>query len=102
LAGFVETGESLEDGVKREAFEEVGIEIETKNVFYHSSQPWPFPQSLMIGFMVEAQKCEIKLTDEIEDAQWFSKEQILNQAVILPPSTSISRRLINEFVQDKQ
>ena len=66
LAGFVETGETIENAVRREVLEEAGIKI--KNIQYHSSQPWPFPASIMLGFYAEASSKKIKLDEnEIED-----------------------------------
>ena len=89
LAGFVEPGETLEHTVRRETREEVGIEI--KNLRYFDSQPWPFPHSLMIAFTAEYASGEIRPDGvEIEEARFFDAEQLPN----LPPSISISRRLI--------
>ena len=77
LAGFVEPGESLEEAVAREVFEETNIRV--GEVTYHSSQPWPFPSSLMLGFHAEATSHDIRTEqDELEDAQWFSRSEILN------------------------
>jgi NAD+ diphosphatase len=96
IAGFVEPGESLEDAVVREAEEETGVRVDL--VDYHSSQPWPFPSSLMIGFLAHAATTEIDLRDaELEDARWLSREQIANGEVALPPPHSISFRLIEEW-----
>jgi NAD+ diphosphatase len=96
IAGFVEPGESLEDAVVREAEEETGVRVDV--VDYHSSQPWPFPSSLMIGFLAQAATTEIDLHDaELEDARWLSREQIANGEVALPPPHSISFRLIEEW-----
>ena len=69
LAGFVEPGESLEEAVFREVKEESGIEV--KNIHYFGSQPWPFPQSLMLGFVAEAATREITRGAELEDVRWF-------------------------------
>lgn len=102
LAGFLEAGESLEQAVRREVFEEAGIKV--GNVRYSSSQPWPFPQSLMVGFHADALDERITLHDEeLEDARWFSREEIskLLEAGELRLSSriSISRRLIEEWRQ---
>jgi NAD+ diphosphatase len=96
IAGFVEPGESLEDAVRREVLEETGIRISTLR--YHSSQPWPFPSSLMLGFIAEASSSEIVPgDDELEDANWFSREQIAQGTPALPPPQSVSFRLIEEW-----
>lgn len=96
IAGFVEPGESLEDAVAREVFEETRVRVVTSD--YHSSQPWPFPSSLMLGFMAQAQAGAVPQGgDELEDARWFSRAEIATGAVILPPPTSISHRLIETW-----
>ena len=96
IAGFVEPGESLEDAVRREVYEETNIRVDA--VRYHSSQPWPFPSSVMLGFVAEAASATIKLNDgELEDARWFSREELLSGRVQLPQHISIARRLINHF-----
>jgi NAD+ diphosphatase len=93
LAGFVEPGESLEEAVVREVKEEVGIEI--KDIKYFGSQPWPFPHSLMIGFMATYAGGEISLDDkEIEDAGWFRAEKLPR----IPGKISIARKLIDGFL----
>ena len=103
LAGFVETGETIENAVKREVFEEAGIKI--KNIRYHSSQPWPFPASIMLGFYAEASSKKIKLDEnEIEDVQWFSRKEIINfshQNKFLPRKISIARRLIDDWINEE-
>ncbi|HQT63459.1 MAG: NADH pyrophosphatase [Acidocella sp. 20-57-95] len=100
LAGFVEPGESLEDAVRREVFEEVGVQV--GHVRYHSSQPWPFPASLMLGYYAEALTEEITLeTAEMRDARWFKRADIENRAALgfnLPPHDSIARRLIEDWL----
>jgi NAD+ diphosphatase len=100
LAGFVEPGESLEDAVRREVFEEVGVKI--GEVAYHSSQPWPFPASLMLGYYAEALTEEIVLEEaEMRDAKWFSRADIENREALgfnLPPQDSIARRLIEDWL----
>lgn len=97
IAGFVEPGESLEDAVRREVYEETNIRV--GDVRYHSSQPWPFPSSLMLGFVAEALSDSINLNDgELEDARWFSREQLASGAVGLPFRISIARRLVDHFI----
>ena len=93
LAGFVEPGETLEEAVEREVFEEVGIRI--KDVRYFGSQPWPFPHSLMIGFTAQYAGGEIRINDgELEDAGWFTVDRLPGQ----PGKISIARKLIEWFV----
>ncbi|MCA9898329.1 MAG: NAD(+) diphosphatase [Ardenticatenaceae bacterium] len=94
LAGFVEPGETLEDCVHREVFEEVGIRL--KKVRYFGSQPWPFPNSLMLGFTAEYAGGDIVLEEEeIADAQWFTADTLPN----LPSKMSIARRLVDAFME---
>lgn len=100
LAGFVEPGESFEEAVAREVFEESGIRV--GRVTYHSSQPWPFPSSIMIGFHAEATSEAITIDEgELKDAQWFSKAQLRDPASLgiqLPRVDSIARRLIEDWL----
>ena len=97
IAGFVEPGESLEDAVRREIREETNILVE--NIEYHSSQPWPFPSSLMLGFTAEALSEEILLNDaELEDAQWFTRKQLGSGFPKLPYRLSIARRLVDDWL----
>lgn len=98
IAGFVEPGESLEDAVRREVFEETGTRV--REVAYHSSQPWPFPASLMLGFTARATVSTPVLHDgELEEAHWFTRAQVAGGAVRLPPPEAISRRLIDAWLQ---
>jgi len=93
LAGFIEPGESLEAGLHREVFEEVGIRV--SDIQYFGSQPWPFPDSLMIGFTARYYSGEIRCDGvEIEDARWFTRDQMPD----LPGPLSISRALIEDFL----
>ncbi|MGQ0834245.1 MAG: NAD(+) diphosphatase [Gammaproteobacteria bacterium] len=97
IAGFVEPGESLEDAVAREVMEETGV-VAT-SIAYHSSQPWPFPSSLMIGFHAQADsRAPVRVSGELEDARWFSRESLASGKTPLPPSQSISYRLIRGWV----
>jgi NAD+ diphosphatase len=94
LAGFVEAGESVEDAVHREVFEEVGIEV--TNLRYFASQFWPFPHSLMIAFTAEYASGELRPNEtEIVDAQWCSRENLPQ----LPPRLSIARALIDTTLE---
>ena len=97
IAGFVEPGESLEDAVRREVYEETNIRV--GKVQYHSSQPWPFPAALMLGFIAEATSDDIRLNDgELEDARWFTRDELRSGDVGLPFRISIARRLVDHFV----
>ena len=94
LAGFVEPGETLEDAVRREVKEEAGIDV--KNIRYFGSQPWPFPDSLMVGFTAEYAGGEIKIDDnEILDARWFPADRMPE----IPGKISIARALIDHFLE---
>ena len=102
LAGFVELGESLEDAVVREVAEEVGIEV--ADVRYHSSQPWPFPSSLMLGFHARYASGRLRVNpDELEGAGWFTRQQLLaspeDESFRLPRADSIARRLIETWLK---
>jgi NAD+ diphosphatase len=102
LAGFVEPGEKLEEAVFREVKEESGIEV--KNIRYFGSQPWPFPQSLMLGFFAEAETKEITRGAELEDVRWFhvseAKEILGKLAGRFPHLDTIARRLIRHWVEE--
>ncbi len=104
LAGFVEPGETLEEAVRREVFEEAGLRVE--GVSYLASQPWPFPASLMIGCTAEALSSEVRLDDaELESAVWLEREQIREAlrnggrgaGFVLPPPIAIARILIERW-----
>jgi NAD+ diphosphatase len=103
LAGFVEPGEALEEAVAREVWEEVGIAI--ADIRYHSSQPWPFPSSLMIGFHARARTTDIRLNQsELEDAAWFSRADLSDigrHGKALPRPDSIARRLIEDWIAQR-
>jgi NAD+ diphosphatase len=103
LAGFVEPGESLEEAVFREVKEESGVEV--KNIHYFGSQPWPFPQSLMFGFIAEAATKEITRGAELEDVRWFhvseAREILRKLAGRFPHLDTIARRLIRHWVNSK-
>lgn len=94
LAGFIEAGETIEDGLVREVWEEVGIKV--SNLQYMTSQPWPFPHSLMIGFHAEYESGEIEVDGvEIAEARWWH----VNSLPMIPPEGSISRYLIDDYVE---
>lgn len=97
LAGFVESGESLEQAVHREVFEEVGVKV--KDIEYFGSQPWPFPHSLMVGYIARYDSGDINVQeDEILDAQWFD----INDLPKIPPKLSIAGQLIDAVVKRQQ
>lgn len=104
LAGFVEPGESLEDCVRREVLEESGVVI--RQCDYHSSQPWPFPSGLMLGFTAQTDSEELILDDELEHALWVSPEELVGAIAageLKPPSGfSISRRLVEDWYLERR
>lgn len=94
LAGFVEPGETIEQAVHREVYEEVGIHLQ--NLQYRNSQPWPFPNSLMLGFHAEYLSGDINVdNDEIVEANWWPVDQL----PMIPPRGSISRQLIDQYIE---
>lgn len=100
IAGFVEPGESLEDAVQREVREETNVSV--RDVRYHSSQPWPFPSSLMLGFTAEAISDHILLNDgELEDARWFTRKELESGFPKLPYRLSIARRLVDDWIGEE-
>jgi NAD+ diphosphatase len=104
LAGFVEAGESLEQAIHREVAEEVDVRL--GEIVYFGSQPWPFPRSLMVGFVARAVSTDICVdAEEIAYAEWFSREELSRrlaaEEVALPGRSSIARRLIQAWLQDE-
>jgi len=101
IAGFVEPGESLEDAVAREVMEETAVQVTSAH--YDSSQPWPFPSSLMIGFHATAEPGSlVQVTGELEAAAWFTREQIESGGTMVPPSHAISYRLISAWLKGRE
>ena len=105
LAGFVELGETLEDSVRREVKEEVGLDLD--EVRYFASQPWPFPASLMVGFVATASSDRFVVnTQELETAQWYTREELLNSpeddTLRLSRKDSISRVLIEDWIRREE
>lgn len=104
LAGFVEPGESLEDAVRREVAEEAGVRV--GEVHYHSSQPWPLPASLMVGFTATALDRSINLRDgELEDARWFTPDEIVaglaDGSFATPTRLSVSYQLLAHWLRER-
>jgi NAD+ diphosphatase len=100
LAGFVDPGESLEEAVIREVLEESGVHV--GDVTYFGNQPWPFPQSLMVGFFARATTTDIQVDGaELSDARWFTREEMKAEAeagtLVLPGGISISRSLVEAW-----
>ena len=95
VAGFVETGETLEEAVVREVHEEVGIKI--KNIRYFASQPWPYPCGLMVGFTADYVSGELHLQrSELDDAGWFDRDHLPP----VPDKMSIARQLIDSWLEE--
>jgi len=102
LAGFVEPGESLEEAVAREVFEETSVVVD--QVTYHSSQPWPFPSSIMLGFHARAVSTDIRVDEsELQDARWYARSFLLSHqdddSFRMPRRDSIARRLIEDWLR---
>ena len=99
LAGFVEPGESAEMAVVREVLEETGVAV--RDVRYRGSQPWPFPASLMLGFssVCDADAVPVPVDGELEDARWFTRDELSRGGAVLPPPVSIAHRLITGWVE---
>lgn len=95
VAGFLEAGETLEEAVKREVMEEVGLEVD--DIQYFGSQPWPFPNSLMVGFTAKYAGGEIKVDgEEIVDAKWFDASEVSK----FPSKISIASELVDWFLEN--
>ena len=108
LAGFVEPGESLEDAVAREVWEEAGVRV--RDVRYEASQPWPFPYSMMLGFRAAAETEEIVLDgDELDEARWFTAAEVAefgewedeSAEFRRPRKDSIARALIDLWIEEQ-
>jgi len=101
LAGFVEPGETLEDAVRREVFEEAGVRV--SGCDYHSSQPWPFPASIMLGFTAHAEDPRIEIGPELAEARWFSADELIaglaSRELVVPPRVSVAYRLLEHWLQ---
>lgn len=95
ISGFLEAGETLEEAVEREIMEEVSLKV--RNIEYFGSQPWPFPNSFMIGFTAEYESGEINVDEnELIDAAWFDADHLPD----IPSKMSISRELIDWYVEN--
>ncbi len=107
LAGFIEPGEDVADAVRREVMEEAGIEVDA--VSYHSTQPWPFPHSLMIGCIAQATTTDLTIDpEELVDARWFSRDECRQMiegthkdGLTGPGRQAIARALIDDFVEGR-
>ncbi|BES72460.1 NAD(+) diphosphatase [Marinobacter nanhaiticus D15-8W] len=95
IAGFIEPGESAEEAVQREVFEETGLYVQ--NIRYHASQPWPFPHQLMLGYYADFAGGELRLQeDELAAADWFAPDALPPY----PPENTIAGRLINQALAE--
>ena len=93
VAGFVETGETLEDCVRREVWEETHIRV--KNIRYFASQPWPYPAGLMVGFTAEYESGELQLQrEELSGGGWFTRDNLPD----MPNRSSLARQLIDDWL----
>src|SRR5712691_2466957 len=105
LAGFVEPGDTFEEAVRREMFEEAGIK--TGRVAYYTSQPWPFPMSVMIGFHAEAETTDLNIDrNELEGARWVERAEVVEmllrrhrERIFTPPPVAIAHHLIRAFIE---
>ena len=105
LAGFISPGETIEEGCAREVFEEVGIKVDSQRYIF--SQPWPFPSQLMMGLICETQETKLTIDEkEIEDAQWFSREQVeavfakRSDVFTRPPRFTIAHQLLRHWLEE--
>ena len=99
LAGFVEPGESVEDALQREVLEESGLQAQ--QIRYLRSQPWPYPASLMLGYLVETDSDQFQLdNDELEEGRWVNRQQLEDpQGFFIPPPYSLANVLLTQFLE---
>ena len=113
VAGFVEPGETLEQTVAREVMEETGVRVQVDTARYLASQPWPFPGSLMLGFIARAEPDTPRASEELEDARWFSADEVRaglerdwrdadgeGEGIVLSSPVSISRQVIRCWLDE--
>jgi NAD+ diphosphatase len=114
VAGFVEPGETLEQAVAREVLEETGVRVRAGTARYLASQPWPFPGSLMLGFIAEAEADAPVASDELEQARWFTADEVRTglrndwaradadgEGIVLSPPISIARHVIRAWLAER-